>query len=112
MTRASIKVSTEYLRKCPPQSRLPLSIEMPPDLEKPPLFQSPLPHPEQLESKTTLIQYRPAGSIKQVKQRCRAASISCGVVAREIGKQLDQKLGEFFHITQLTKEMEPPLEVS
>ena len=123
VTSTSVKVSTDHVRKYPPPSRplKPPSIE-----EKPRLIQSPPPNPEQLESKPIPIQHtdtavgdssaaksegsKPAGSTS--KQPHRAASISSGAVAKKIGKELDQKQGEFFHVTQLTKEMKPPPEVS
>ena len=123
MTRSSLIVSTEYQgKKQPPEP--PLTMEMLP--EDPPLVLPQLGQPEELEPEMVASDYgkaksessgsKPAESSKpQVKQSAaarRAASIKSGAVAREIGKELDEKQGEFFHVTPLTKQIEHPPQVS
>ena len=122
LTRSSLIISTEYQgKKQPPEP--PLTLEMLP--EDPPLVLPWQGQPEELETETVASEHgkaksessssRPAGSSKQqVQQSARkAASIKSGEVAREIGKELDQKQEEFFHVTSLTKQIESvPLQVS
>ena len=122
LTRSSLIISTEYQgKKQPPEP--PLTLEMLP--EDPPLVLPWEGQPEELESEIVASEHGkaesegssswPAGSSKQqVQQPARkTASIKSGEVAREIGKELDQKQEEFFHVTSLTKQIEPaPLQVS
>lgn len=122
MAQSCIAIATEHEGKEPLASRLPTSVEVLPEI--PPLLLSQHAQPEELEPETVVSEHgkaksegssRPPESSKQEQVNDparRAASIKSGAVAKEIGKELDQKQREFFHVTPMTKQIEPPLEVS
>ena len=127
MSSSSVKISTEYLGKLAPNLRRhsaarPRPIEIPP--EKPPLIRSSSspPHPEKPKPKLNLLLTNSCkgdsgGNSENLihgqlvnKQHHRMASRSRGMhlLAKMIGKELDEAKEEYFNIKQLTKEAELP----
>ena len=127
MSSSSVKISTEYLGKLAPNLRRhsaarPRPIEIPP--EKPPLIRSSSspPHPEKLKPKLNLLRTSSCkgdsgGNSENLihgqltnEQHHRMVSRSRGMhlLAKMIGKELDEAKEEYFNIKQLTKEAELP----
>ena len=97
---SAVTVSTEYLGKPPPES---LETETETRLERA--------LKEGLKSKQHAIRATRGAGIGHVsiqKPVTQPATIPSGMAARETRKELDQTQGEFFCVTQLTKEAKPP----
>ena len=102
---SAVTVSTKYLGKPPSES---IQTEAETRLER--LLTERLKTKPMSQHAVRTVTARDAGIIRceSIKSTKQPATIPSGTEARETRKELDQTQGEFFCVTQLTKEVKPP----